>query len=408
MILNKVFATQNECYKAGAKMKPKGLMIHSTGANNPWLKRYVQPDDGKLGKNPYNNSFNTPKPGGSRKCVHAFAGKLQNGKLAIYQILPWDMQAWHCGKGPKGSGNSNYISIEMCEDNLKDPKYFNELYALMVEFAAYICKEFDISPTKPDLICHSEGHDLGIASNHSDVMHWFPKHGKSMDTFRADVKKKMVNPIPQKPPASQKKAEFYRVRKSKNDAEGQVGAYVDKDNAIKVAKANRGYSVFDQDGRMVYDGSLVDTPVGRAIPYTYVYALPKYKSSKLVPLGPGNLVDLLGINYTFFKVRVLDSKKVPRIGYVPIPDINQVSGKKFIIPVRFKSDKPLRKGNYNNEAVEAAQSELKRQGYYSGIIDGDFGLITERAVKGIQLDAGLKVTGVINNATAEVLGGKIG
>ena len=28
-----------------------------------------------------------------------------------------------------------------------------------------------------------------IASNHSDVGHWFPKHGENMDTFRAAVKK---------------------------------------------------------------------------------------------------------------------------------------------------------------------------------------------------------------------------
>ncbi len=29
----------------------------------------------------------------------------------------------------------------------------------------------------------------GIASNHGDPKNWFPKHGKGMDTFRADVKK---------------------------------------------------------------------------------------------------------------------------------------------------------------------------------------------------------------------------
>ena len=29
---------------------------------------------------------------------------------------------------------------------------------------------------------------MGIASNHADVEHWWPKHGKSMDDFRADVK----------------------------------------------------------------------------------------------------------------------------------------------------------------------------------------------------------------------------
>ena len=41
------------------------------------------------------------------------------------------------------------------------------------------------------VICHSEGYKRGIASNHADVMHWFPKHGKSMDTFRSDVKAAM-------------------------------------------------------------------------------------------------------------------------------------------------------------------------------------------------------------------------
>ena len=42
--------------------------------------------------------------------------------------------------------------------------------------------------TEKNIICHCEGYKQGIASNHGDVMHWFPKHGKSMDTFRLDVK----------------------------------------------------------------------------------------------------------------------------------------------------------------------------------------------------------------------------
>ena len=50
----------------------------------------------------------------------------------------------------------------------------------------HLCKQYGL--TEKNIICHSEGHKLGIASNHADVMHWFPKHGKSMDTFRADVK----------------------------------------------------------------------------------------------------------------------------------------------------------------------------------------------------------------------------
>ena len=50
----------------------------------------------------------------------------------------------------------------------------------------YLCKLYGL--TEKDVLCHCEGHDRGIASNHGDVMHWFPKHGKTMDDFRAAVK----------------------------------------------------------------------------------------------------------------------------------------------------------------------------------------------------------------------------
>ncbi len=41
MNLHKLILTNNACYKAGRTIVPKGIMVHSTGANNPWLKRYV-------------------------------------------------------------------------------------------------------------------------------------------------------------------------------------------------------------------------------------------------------------------------------------------------------------------------------------------------------------------------------
>lgn len=48
MNLRKLILTNNACYKAGKTIKPKGIMVHSTGANNPNLKRYVGPDDIRL------------------------------------------------------------------------------------------------------------------------------------------------------------------------------------------------------------------------------------------------------------------------------------------------------------------------------------------------------------------------
>lgn len=185
--------TKNECCQRAVKIKPVGVMVHSTGANNPNLRRYVQPDDGRLGTNPNGNHWNQPSPGGRKVCVHAFIGKLADGTIATYQTLPWTCRGWHSGKGAKGSANDmGYIGFEICEDGLADRAYFNKVYREAVELTAYLCQTYGLDPQKDGVvICHAEGHKRGIASNHADVMHWFPKHGKTMDDFRADVAAEM-------------------------------------------------------------------------------------------------------------------------------------------------------------------------------------------------------------------------
>jgi len=216
MNLRKLIFINNACYKAGRTITPKGIMVHSTGANNPNLKRYVGPDDGLLGKNQYNNHWNQDKPDGRQVCVNGFIGKLADGSIATYQTLPWNHRGWHAG----GSANDTHISFEICEDGLTDASYFSAVYTEAVGLCVYLCKQYGL--TEKDIICHSEGYKLGIASNHGDVMHWFPKHGKSMDTFRDDVKAglaAMEAPAPVTPTAPKK---YYRV---------QVGAYSVKANA---------------------------------------------------------------------------------------------------------------------------------------------------------------------------------
>ena len=185
MHLHSCFLTGNDCYKAGRTIIPKGVMVHSTGANNPSLKRYVQPDDGLIGENTNGNDWNRPGVGA---CVHAFIGKLKDGTIATYQTLPWTMRGWHCGD----NGNNTHISFEICEDYLSDDAYFATVYQEAVELTTYLCKQFDLDPLADGVvICHQEGYQRGIASNHGDVLHWFPKHGKTMDDFRKDVAKKM-------------------------------------------------------------------------------------------------------------------------------------------------------------------------------------------------------------------------
>lgn len=194
MKLYKLLLTNNDCYKRNQYITPKGIMVHSTGANNPYIKRYVGPDDGRVGKNTGNNHWNMP---GVSVCVHAFIGKLNDGSIATYQTLPWNMRGWHSASGSKGSANNTHISFEICEDDLKSSTYFNKVYKEAVELTAYLCKLYNLDPMKDGvIICHSEGYKRGIASNHRDVMHWFPKYGKSMDTFRSDVNKLLVNTTP--------------------------------------------------------------------------------------------------------------------------------------------------------------------------------------------------------------------
>jgi len=158
-------------------------MVHSTGANNPHLKRYVGPDDGKLGENVYRNHWNQARPDGRQVCVHAFIGKLADGSIATYQTLPWNYRAWHAG----GTANNTHISFEICEDDLTDSVYFNAVYKEAVELCIYLCDKFGLDPE--NIVDHSEGYKMGIASNHSDVMHWFPRHGKTMDKFRASSRR---------------------------------------------------------------------------------------------------------------------------------------------------------------------------------------------------------------------------
>lgn len=206
MKLLKCLFTQNRCYKQGRKIAPKGLMIHSTGCNNPNLKRYAQPSSNdsnynslisQLGKNNGGTAWNRSNVD---VCVHAFIGKLVNGEIATVQTLPWNYRGWHCGKGNKGSANNTHISVELCEDALTDTNYFNKVYKEAVEFAAYICQLYNLDPLKDGvLIGHYEGHQRGIASNHADPRNWFPRFGKSMDTFRQDVAAKMGKVIPAVP-----------------------------------------------------------------------------------------------------------------------------------------------------------------------------------------------------------------
>ena len=195
MKLLECILTDNDCYKTKRTIRPQGVMVHSTGADNPMLRRYVQPVGGTpgredllaaLGANPNGNHWNRP---GLDVCVHGFVGKLADGSIAAVQTLPWEHRGWHAGDGTSGkSANDTHISFEICEDDLTGGEYFAQIYRAAVELTAMLCRRYGLDPLADGVvICHSEGYRRGMASGHADVEHWFPRFGKSMDDFRRDV-----------------------------------------------------------------------------------------------------------------------------------------------------------------------------------------------------------------------------
>ena len=176
------YQTNNPCYKAGKRITPSGIVVHSTGANNPYIKRYVGPDDGILGKNQYNNHWNKSD---ATKCVHAWIGKVADGSLMVYQTLPWDYRCWGVGSGKNGSYNNSHIQFEICEDGLEDAKYYEEAFDLAIRLSAFLCEKFGIKTE--NIVGHYEAHAAGCGSNHGDPRGWQRKHGGSMDGFRASV-----------------------------------------------------------------------------------------------------------------------------------------------------------------------------------------------------------------------------
>lgn len=70
-------------------------------------------------------------------------------------------------------------------DDAETKAYFDNVYAKAVYLFATVLKQ--VGGKASEIVSHAEGYKQGIASNHADVGHWFPLHGKSMDVFRADV-----------------------------------------------------------------------------------------------------------------------------------------------------------------------------------------------------------------------------
>lgn len=180
MQITERFAVKNKCYQAGATLTPRGIMLHSVGTPQPSAAVFAR-------------SFNQYQPGGASVCVHAFV----QADGTVYQTLPWEMIAWHCG----GSANGTHIGVEMTEPSAgmtrdEAAEQIAGTYRTAVALFAALCRQYGLDPAQDGVIIgHAEGHRRGAASNHADPELLWRTYdmGYTMDGFRADVAEAMGN-----------------------------------------------------------------------------------------------------------------------------------------------------------------------------------------------------------------------
>jgi hypothetical protein len=217
-------------------------MLHSVGCNQPNAEVFAK----KWNK------------AGKSVATHA----VLQADGTVYHCLPWNFRGWHAG----GEANNTHVGVEMTEPDCIEytggssftcsniPKAKTQVegtYKTAVELFAYLCKEYNLDPMV-DIISHKEGYTKGLASDHGDPEHLWKQlqTGYTMDTFRKAVKEAMGGVSTAEPDTPE--VELYRVRKSWDDSESQIGEC----KGLKYAKAmvddTPGYKVYNSAGKCVY------------------------------------------------------------------------------------------------------------------------------------------------------------
>lgn len=245
--ITQAIMTNSDCYKAGRTITPKGIMVHSTatpGADAQTIRsawdrsgaeaavHYIIDDQRTLQTLPdtcrawhcggaANNthlSFEICEPQECRLIPAEWIALKRGSSGWAVQRLQMELQArGYDPKGVDGSfGPGCDAALRACQKDLGltadgscgpatlaklasrqgsylayNPQdtatYFGAVWGRAVALCVQLCKTYGL--TAADILCHSEGYAKGIASNHADVMHWWPYHSKTMDIFRAAVDK---------------------------------------------------------------------------------------------------------------------------------------------------------------------------------------------------------------------------
>ncbi len=225
MVINKLISNYN--FNVSTENRIKYIVIHYVGALG----------DAKANATYYASS-------NKNASAHYFVGHAGD----IWQSVEDKNVAWHCGASiykHTECRNANSIGIEMCVRkkniaslNATDRDWYFEdaTISSTIELVRELMSKYNINAD--NIVRHYDVTDK-ICPNpyvYSEKAWSDFKNQLSKTTIEEKVNTTNIN--------------YYRVRKTWEDAKSQIGAYSMLDNAIKACKD--GYTVFDSKGIIVY------------------------------------------------------------------------------------------------------------------------------------------------------------
>ena len=152
------------------------------------------------------------------------------------------------------SNDNRAITIEVASDTYHPYRVKDVAYKSLIKLLVDICKRNGIkklvwSTNKSERMNHLNGCNMTVHRDYANKScpgdYLYNLHGQIAKEVNAQLG------LGSSKPATSKKT-LYRVRKTWKDVKSQKGAFNDLSNAKKCADKNKGYSVFDENGKAVY------------------------------------------------------------------------------------------------------------------------------------------------------------
>lgn len=170
------------------------------------------------------------------------------------------------------ANDNRAITIEVASDTSHPYAVTDKAYEALIKLVADICKRNGIKK----LLWKADKSLIGQVDKQNMTVHrWFAnkacpgdylynRHGEIAEKVNAILGGSSAGEDKETPVTT---ATLYRVRKTWADAKSQKGAFKNLSFAKACADKNPGYSVFDENGKVVYSNSVSETESGVFTPY---------------------------------------------------------------------------------------------------------------------------------------------